>query len=450
MPLALLMTGILAHFCMESVKAYAQAPIYYDYPSMPANPQPLRLKQLPKWISLDGELRGRMEAQTSLDLRPSNDRLYVDTRVRGGITLHPTSFITGYMQFQDAHALGLPLPQVAANQRDAFDLFQGYLDIHRGKVHVITGRQRLEYGSQRVVGSRDWSNISRSFDGFKVHWGDKNWIDGFASSVVTQKPTSLDTHGAGLNFYGAVGTVTTWIPRTEIQPFVYVRRQPHVMSQQSTPGAELETTFGASADGDLPGGIHYDALVGIQRGVYSTSSIHSGACFVKTMYQTRRIPWRPRFGGEYNYATGNSQRNPHRVSTYDQLYPNTHNIVGLVDLLGFENISGSRIDVDLMPVRNLTLLFQTEFLHVASIHDNVYSNGGVVLIKAPPAGFVASDLGRGFDASGNYLFRKYIDIQFGVGHFFPGGVMTKNGEGSPLTLGYLQLTHTFSANGRQR
>ena len=440
--------AVFSQLVFSTLPALAQEPVYYDYPLNASKVQPLKSSKLPEWLVIDGELRGRIEGQTSLNLVPSNDRIYVLTRVRGGIMLKPTSFLHGYLQFHDTHALGLPLPQVIYNQRDTFDLFQGYADIHAGKLDLITGRQLLRYGGERIVGISDWTNNSRSWDGFDGHYGDKNYIEAFATSVVTVYPTSLDKHGAGLTFYGVVGMLATPIPKTQVQPYVYVRRNPAIISQQGIRGSEVETTFGVEANGYLPGRFHYDVLGDLQRGTYSNDSIHSGAGYIKVSHQTRGFLWKPRFGGEYDYATGNPHRNPYRMSTNDQLYPSNHNAFGLEDLFGFQNITESRVNINLTPKKDLTLLVQGEALHVASVRDDVYSSITGSVVKAPAAGFSNNDIGQGFDASGEYVFRKWIDVQAGVGHFFPGHVMTQGGKPSPLTLGYFQLDYRFKASNK--
>ncbi len=428
-------------------QVYAQKPIYFDYPGSRETTQPLKWSKVPDWLSLDMELRGRTEGQTSLSEISSNDRIYELTRVRTGLTIRPASFLRGYLQFQDTHALGLPLPQVASNQRNQFDLFQGYLDIHPiPKLDLVTGRQELRFGSERLVGISDWTNNSRTWDGFDGHYGNKNWVEAFATSVVTVHPTSLDKHGAGLTFYGAVGMLTTIVPQTQIQPFVYLRRVVGVTSQQTVHGNELETTFGGEVNGHIHRDFEYDILGALQRGAYSNDSLQAGAGYAKAGYIARDLPWKPRLIGEYDYATGNSHRDPNRISTFDQQYPSNHNAFGLVDLFGFQNITEARVNVDLAPTENWTFLFQNEFLHIASVRDNVYDTGSTVLMKAPAAGFSNTDLGQGLDASTDYVFRKHLDVQAGVGHFFPGRVAVQGGKAPPLTLGYFQLTYKFKVN----
>src|SRR3984885_13822227 len=425
-----------------------QPQVYADYPQTQGEIQPWKQEDFPSWLSLDGQTRLRTEDFTSYDYISGNDRVYELTRVYGGLTVRPTSYLTGYMQFIDAHALGLPVSSVASNMRDVFDLRQGYLEFHHNNVRLYAGRRELRFGNERVVGISDWTNVSRTFDGFFGHFGDpsdKNNVTVFSTSVVNVHPTSLDTHGAGLTFHGGYGTIGS-IPNTVLQPFVLVKAFPRVESQQGIYGSEVETTFGAEAEGRLPAGFDYDILGDVQRGSYSNDSIPAGAGILKVAHLFDSLPWKPRLGGEYDYATGNPHQNPNRISTYDQQYPSDHNAFGLFDLFGFQNIKEQRVNLDLGPTKNLWLLIQGEAIGVSSRFDSVYNSGGGVIVPPPPHGFATNSIGDGFDASAKYVFHDYWTVNTGVGHFFPGSLMAANLHGAPLTYAFFGITYRFSVD----
>ena len=432
-------SAILA-FTLLAPSAVAQREMY---PQKEGQTQSFHWEQLPNWMTLDMELRSRLEEQTSLGYVPGKDRLYELTRVRGGLTVRPTPWLTGYLQFHDLHALGLPLHDVASNMRDTFDFRQGYLDFHPGPMHLIVGRQELEFGDERVVGISDWTQTSRTWDGADLRLGDKNQIDLFTTSVVAIAPTSLDKHGAGLTFHGAEASLDTLVPKTSIQPFVLVRALPGVISQQGLAGSETEVSFGSYYDAKLPFGFDTSGTGVLQRGRYSNDSIHAGAGIIRGGYAAASLPWKPHIEGEYDYATGNPQTNALRVGTYDQQYPSNHNAFGLVDLFGFQNIKQDRLNFSLAPRSNFLLLFQTGSLHVASVRDGVYTSAGASLFEAPSGGFKQDGIGTEFDASAKYIFHNSLVVNAGVGHLFPGAVMTSSAHGAPLTLGYLQLTYRF-------
>ena len=304
------------------------------YPLKEGTVQPFNSRENPR-VTLDMELRGRTEEQTSLGYVSGKDRLYELTRVWGGMTVVPTNWLTIYGQFMDLHALGLPLQDTAANMRDTFDLRQGYLDFHYKPVQFLVGRQELRIGDERVVGISDWTNNSRTWDGFYMRIGNVNQLNLFSTSVVTVHPTSLDTHGAGLTFHGAHAKLATYVPRTTIEPFVLVHALPRVTSQQGVVGSQTEVTFGSYYETKLPLGFDSSGTGDLQRGSYSNDSIHAGAAIVRGGYGTKHLPWQPHLGLEYDYATGNPHTNTDRIGTYDQEYPSNHNAFGLVDFFGF-------------------------------------------------------------------------------------------------------------------
>ncbi len=413
------------------------------YPFKQGVSQPLKLQQLPSWISFDMELRSRTEDQTAINYVTDKGRLYDLTRVWGGMTVRPTKWLDGYIQFLDTHALGLPLRDVAANQRDVFDDRQAYLRFHYKPVQIFAGRQELKFGDERVVGISDWTNNSRTWDGFDMRIGDKDRVDIFSTSVVAIHPSSLDKHGAGLTFHGVEGNINSVLPHTSLQPFVLVRALPRVTSQQKIAGTETEVTPGFAFATKLPWGFDASGTGDLQRGSYSNDSIHAGAAIIRGGYTIPNLPWKVNLEGGYKYATGNPHTNPRRIGTYDDQYPSNHNAFGLVDLFGFQNIKQDRLSVTVEPRNNLTMLFQGESLHVASTADTVYSGSGSAIFAAPKAPFAHDGIGTGFDASAKYVYHKYFITNIGIGHFFPGYVMTDNKHGAPLTLAYLQFTYRF-------
>jgi hypothetical protein len=425
--------------------AWAQqsAAQYIEYPQILGTEQPLSLSGVPKWATFDGQLRARMENQTSDDYISGNDQAYVLTRIYGGMRVHPSEYLTGYIQFMDTHALGLPLQYTQPNMRDTFDARQAYLNFHLKQYSIIAGRQELRYGGERLVGISDWTNNSRTWDGFLGRVGDKNRLDVFATSVVAVHPTSLDTHGAGLTFFGAVGTVGSWVPHAVIQPFVYVKAFPRVQSQQGIFGTETEVTPGVEAAGNLPSGFDFDGLIAVQRGSYSNNSIDSSAGYIKAGYTLKNVFLKPRFLGEYDYASGNTRQNLNKINTFDQQYPSDHNAFGLTDQFGFQNIKQERMNLDVTPTKHVTVLLQQEWLQVASRFDNIYSGSAGTVVKAPTTGFLSGDIGREFDASGKWVIRDYLVMNVGVGHFSPGTVMRENAHGAPQTLAYFGLTYRF-------
>src|ERR1700734_1388028 len=278
------------------------------YPLKEGIVQPFHNSEIPSRMTLDFEVRGRTEEQTSLGYVSGKDRLYELTRVWGGMKVVPTNWLTFYGQFMDLHALGLPLRDTAANMRDSFDLRQGYLDFHYKPVQLIVGRQELRIGDERVVGISDWTNNSRTWDGAYLRIGDVNQLNIFTTSVVTVHPSSLDNHGAGLTFHGVHAKLATYVPHTDIEPFVLVHAEPYVKSHDGTYGHSTAATFGSYYNTHWYG-FDSSGTGMLQRGSYGDDSIQAGAAIVRGGYGADRLPWKPHLEYEYDYATGNDHSN---------------------------------------------------------------------------------------------------------------------------------------------
>lgn len=129
----------------------AQQRTYAEYPQRRGLVEQLRSKDMPTWLTIDGEVRGRTEGQTSYAYAQNGDRTYELTRLYIGMEVRPNRFLTGYLQAIDTHALGLPLHATGSNMRDVFDDRQAYLRIqlptHDVPVQVVAGRQELRLGA---------------------------------------------------------------------------------------------------------------------------------------------------------------------------------------------------------------------------------------------------------------------------------------------------------------
>jgi hypothetical protein len=233
------------------------------------------------------------------------------------------------------------------------------------------------------------------------------------------------------------------LPHTSFMPFVLFRTYSHVTSRQKVVGRETERTVGMAWSVDLPRGFESTGMGDLQRGSYSNNSIYAGAAIVRGGYANASLPLQPHIVAGYKYSSGDNGRNPFRVSTYDQQYPSDHNAFGLVDLFGFQNMKQRRLSITLTAHRNWVMLFQGESMHAASRYDGTYSSSAAVVSKTPAGGFARDGIGTGFDASMKHMIRTGLEMQTGVGHFFPGYVMTHGGAGSPITLSYLQFTYRF-------
>lgn len=421
----------------------AQTPQYIEYPLLAGKTHEYHWSHLPSWVKFDSEIRGRLDGQTAYNNVSGDGEVYGLTRVRGGVILDATKYLTLHLQFQDTHAPGLASDLVASNMHDTFDLREGWVQLHQQRVKLYIGRQELKFGSERLVGVSDFTNNSRTFDGVDLRLGEKNTVDIFSTSVVITHPTSLDTHGGGLTFHGVYGRFNARNEEISVQPFVFIKALPHIRSSRGKLGDELATTFGAEVQGNVHRIFEFDGLAALQRGSFAGDSIQAGAFYIKVFYATPHFLWSPRLGGEYDWASGNSALPSSTVGTFDQQYPSNHNAFGLGDIFGFENIRQMRASLDLAPAEHLTLLIQAEALNLASLHDAIYASAGTPLVHAPTGGFLSDRIGFGVDVSAKYVFGEALVWNAGIGRLQGASTFRSAGLAQNQTYAYLSLTYRF-------
>ena len=136
----------------------AQAPV------TPAQPVPLAVNgDLTPWLQTRGELRTRVEGFTGGGFGESEDAYWMD-RFRLNATIRPSKKFAFVAQVQDSRAFDKVSGSQAAPFRNTLDLRMAYGEI--GAKHIVRiGRQELAFGEQRLIGSLNWTNTARVFDG---------------------------------------------------------------------------------------------------------------------------------------------------------------------------------------------------------------------------------------------------------------------------------------------
>src|ERR1019366_6460502 len=169
------------------------------------------VKYLRDTFSFSGEFRSRLEGGFGNDFALTPRDVYVLTRTRLGLAFKPTSWLRFYGEAQDARAMFYKVPP-GASVDDPFDWRQGWVEIGHAEgpgMRLRVGRQEMTLGSGRLVGSGDWTNVTKTFNvaratitqtGFKV--------DLLAGSVVAVDTTRMDRAKPGEHFYGTYMTLS--------------------------------------------------------------------------------------------------------------------------------------------------------------------------------------------------------------------------------------------------
>jgi hypothetical protein len=117
------------------------------------------------------ELKQRFENRTGLSFGRDRDIAASFVRTRAGATYKPLSWMKFSVLAQDTRApfYGAPAP---GNVRDPLDIQEGYVELfsktQQGTGFTL-GRQMLQYGDARLIGSPQWAYTARTWDTARLY-----------------------------------------------------------------------------------------------------------------------------------------------------------------------------------------------------------------------------------------------------------------------------------------
>jgi len=145
-------------------------------------------ERLPSWLTFSGEFRLRFEHAGSSGFNNPEEGFLLG-RTRLNLAVQPLHWLKFFGQAQDARAYFQNVPHPGGNYQDTWDIRQAYVqlgDAQSGAIALTLGRQAIDLGDERLVGSSNWTNTARSFDAASLllHHGGLR-LQAFAASVVT-------------------------------------------------------------------------------------------------------------------------------------------------------------------------------------------------------------------------------------------------------------------------
>ena len=389
---------------------------------------------LPNWLTINAQARERIEGQHGVGYVDDNDQNFMLHRYRFGVGVTPTGWLRFYGEAQDARVSG---DTTDSTTRDRIDLRQAYVDIGHENAwwDVKAGRQVLAFGSERMVGGSDWTNVARVFDGAKLgihHGADR--VDIFASSVVVVDPLHQDHHLEGGNLHGIYGSFGSLVKNAKIEPYLMMRTGPTFAGELGALGKYNSYTYGLRTAGAYRKVWLWETDILGQHGTIGSSDLRAWGAEVQGKRVFTNVKWTPTILGEFNFATGDKNIGDGKVNTLDQLYPTNHGIYGVADQMGRRNTKNTRAGFWLQPTKWLTLKGEEEEFWLASKFDGLYLAGGGIGVAAVQTGAISTKVGREADVLADIKLSKYYTIGMQYGHLFTGQFLDTYAHGVGRTF----------------
>ncbi len=152
-----------------------------------------------------------------------------------------------YTELQDATAFWKK-PPAGPPYQSTWDLRRAYVDlgnVAKGRVALRVGRQDLNFGYGRLVGTSYWRNASRGYDAAlaTLNW-DGIRVNAFAASQVVVLANGFSHHQEGNNLHGLYGSISKLVLDSTIEPYLFWRLSPGIKTEEGSLAKLDEKTAG--------------------------------------------------------------------------------------------------------------------------------------------------------------------------------------------------------------
>lgn len=402
-------------------------------------------RHLPIWIRFSGEYRMRVEGRGDYRFEKGADDSYLLSRLRLNLQLSPTPWLQFSLQGQDSRRAGLDLPIPSRKVQDQFEFRQAFAGVKFGEkttAQLKGGRQELRYGTERLVGRSNWSNVGRSFDAVKLELAGEDFrLDLFGGAVVDVLSLEPNERRKGENFYGAYGALPRLLDDRPLELY-YLRKTKKLPAGENgnLDGEDVNTIGFRFVSFDPTEAWDLTVEAAKQWGNLTRGALSSWAGYGIAGYTFHDWLFHPRLSAEFSYASGDGAEEG-KVATFDQLYPTNHSKYGIVDAVGWRNIQDLRLGGELQPHSRLRVRIDFHSFWLASRNDNLYNSGGSIGVRTPEEGTLANHVGRELDVISGFALAPYLSLGAGFGYLFPGGYLKENSTGLGSTYIYAFITY---------
>ena len=402
-------------------------------------------------MDIGGELRLRAEFRSNqtfgLEPRTSNAqqnyRWMLHANVRQGDRFR--LFVQGifaHVEDQDG-----PFQPTQENHGDIQQLFADLPLLGQDvPVTLRVGRQEFSYGNDRLIGPLDWVSTRRRFDAVKLSYeGSKFDVDAFYARPVVVDRTRLDSWNDDYGLYGVYATYKA-IPNHGVDAYLLVTDQDDETRSPNRQTGELDMYTAGTRFWGSASGFDYDTELAGQWGRWADDAVAAWMWEFDGGY-TFDHRWKPRLGAGFSYTSGDRDPFDGKVNTFNQLFTFNDVCIGILDLIGRQNLTRAYLTVDAWPVPNKLMVAAYWHRYWLSAAEDAYYNAGAAPVLRDLSGDSGADLGHELDLWVEWFLTSNSSLVFAYAHFWDGDyvherVGTVTGDDDP-DLFFVQFRYRF-------
>jgi len=328
------------------------------------------------WLIPSASLRVRMlydRNRMDLDTGRGDNDLYLQHRLRLGVTLQPAPGVQGVFVLQDSRDWASE--RTTVSDQCNLDLYQGYLaleDLGGSGVRLVAGRFAMELGSGRQVSLRDFHNVGQAFDGVLLGWRRPKVLsaDLFAAFVrdgwapVFREGWGQDAYGVFTGLYLSTDALS-WMD-ADLYGFYQDDGFQTETTRLGTVGARLAVRPLAGLRLEAEASVQFGRVTIRDLEARAVEASHLATAYAaeaRYEFQARTRPW-----VALSFASASGDANPWdgRDVAYRPLFPEPTRFLGQLGLFTWQGVWDLGPSVGLSPVDGLRLSLAWHFFSLTS------------------------------------------------------------------------------------
>jgi len=273
-----------------------------------------------------------------------------------------------------------------------------------------------------------------------------NW-PGFNATVMAASPVllsenGLSHHAPGNNIYAADAKLTHLAPHAVFEPFALWRVSRQLKTEEGAAAKLDEKTVGAYWAGTVGSHWDYTAEIARQYGHLGGDAVRSWAAMAIGGFTFHSGRFKTRAFGAYDFASGDQNPRDGVRGTFDQLFPNLHDRLGLADQFSRQNLKALRAGGRLWLRGNWIAAAAWSDDWLASSKDGFYNSAGSIVAR-DTAGLSGTHIGGEVDLQTSYRFNRNLEFGVGFAHVWPGEFLVKMNHPASYNYPYLMMNYNF-------
>jgi len=313
-------------------------------------------------------LRERATSQTAIrfDADDPNAGWFWTQRLSAAFEGPVSESVTARVSLVSALQEGMSASRIMDNNLDVQEAWVGW---RANDVEFRVGRQELYFGTQRLIGSREGTNVRRTFEGVRALGKAGRWQwDAFGVRLVNVEPNGAfnDSSNSDSGMAGLYLTRKGGVTDLDVY-YLYTSRNDRVTVIGTAD--QRRHSFGVRAFGDA-GRWFWDWEAVAQSGRHGSADVAAWTLATNTGY---RLPgsWSPRLTLSANVASGDSDPDDNTLGTFDAPYPRG-NPFSVIALLGPANYVNLNPRIAIAPTENFRAELSLNALWRMETNDGVY------------------------------------------------------------------------------